>query len=132
MPTSGYSVLGVIDRAYRGAVETQFFDAMYGFLDFLPQLESVSIALRGAAVTLAVDEDSYRPAVAFGPVRVKTLPDYRNTVRQLLAEGVPILVDEPDLRALGFEAKDLVPGVECLDTNELACRWDEFDGVWFV
>ncbi|MBC2875738.1 MULTISPECIES: hypothetical protein [Streptomyces] len=129
---SGYSVLGVIDRGYRGSVEVQFFDAMYGFLDFLPQLDRVMIALRGAAVTLAVDEDTYRPVVDFGPVRVDTLPDYRAAVRQLIAEKVAVVADEPDLRALGFGPQDLVPGVRCLDTNELTASWAEFDGVWFV
>ncbi|MDJ0346543.1 hypothetical protein QMK19_33125 [Streptomyces sp. H10-C2] len=129
---SGYRVLGVIDRAYRGSVEVQFFDALYGILDFRAQLGGVALALRGAAVTLAVDEDAYLPVVEFGPLRLETLPDYRNSVRQLVAEGVPVMVDEPDLRALGFGPLDLVPGVDCLDTNELAARWSEYDGVWFV
>ncbi|GGO79955.1 hypothetical protein [Wenjunlia tyrosinilytica] len=129
---SEYRVLGVIDRAYRGAVEVQFFDALYGILDFRAQLGAVALALRGAAVTLAVDEDIYQPVVEFGPVRMDTLPDYRTSVRQLITEGVPVMVDEPDLRALGFGPDDVVPGVEVLDTNELAARWPEYDGVWFV
>ncbi|MFF2651047.1 hypothetical protein [Streptomyces sp. NPDC058045] len=129
---AGYRVLGVIDRAYRGSVEAQFFDALYGILDFNAQLDGVALALRGAAVTVAVNEDVYQPALDFGPVRVDTLPDYRNSVRQLIAEGIPVMVDEPDLRALGFGPEDVVPGVECLDTNELAARWPEYDGVWFV
>lgn len=129
---SDYRVLGVIDRAYRGAVEVQFFDALYGILDFRAQLGSVALALRGAAVTLAVDEDVYQPVVEFGPVRIDTLPDYRANVRQLIREEVPVMVDEPDLRAFGFGPEDLVPGVQCLDTNELAARWPEYDGVWFV
>lgn len=129
---SGYRVLGVIDRAYRGAVEVQFFDALYGILDFRGQLGGIALMLRGAAVTLAVDERTYQPVVEFGPVRVDTLPDYRRNLRQLVAEGVPVMVDEPDLRALGLGPEDLVPGVECLDTNELAARWPDYDGVWFV
>ncbi|MEU3465607.1 hypothetical protein ABZ721_37430 [Streptomyces sp. NPDC006733] len=129
---SDYRVLGVIDRAYRGSVEVQFFDALYGILDFRAQLGGVALALRGAAVTLAVDELSYTPTVDLGPVNVGTLPDYRNQVRRLIAEGVPVMVDEPDLRALGFEPGDVVPGVEVLNTNELAARWPEYDGVWFV
>ncbi|MFT2015050.1 hypothetical protein ACMA1D_04255 [Streptomyces sp. 796.1] len=129
---SDYRVLGVIDRGYRGAVEVQFFDALYGILDFRQQLGGVALALRGAAVTVAIDEADYKPVVEFGPVRIDTLPDYRSSVRQLIAEGVPVMVDEPDLKALGFTADDLIAGVQCLDTNELAARWDEYDGVWFV
>ncbi|MBP0455071.1 hypothetical protein J5Y04_36970 [Kitasatospora sp. RG8] len=129
---SDYRVLGVIDRAYRGAVEVQFFDALYGILDFREQLGAVALALRGAAVTLAVDETEYQPVLELGAVRMDTLPDYRRSVRALVAEGVPVMVDEPDLRRLGFTPEDLVPGVACLDTNRLAATWDEYDGVWFV
>lgn len=129
---SSYRVLGVIDRAYRGAIEVQFFDALYGILDFRGQLGGVELALRGAAVTLAVDEHDYQPVLDLGSLHLETLPDYRPSVRALVAEGVPVMVDEPDLLRLGFAPEDVVPGVRCLNTNELAARWQEFDGVWFV
>ncbi|MCT2589604.1 hypothetical protein LHJ74_06645 [Streptomyces sp. N2-109] len=129
---SGYRVLGVVDRAYRGAVEVQFFDTLYGILDFQQQFPGMELALRGAAVTLAVDESDYQPVVTFGTVRLDTLPDYRNSVRQLVADGVPVMADERDLAVFGLGPDDLVPGVRCVDTNELAQRWPEFDGVWFL
>jgi hypothetical protein len=127
-----HSVLGIIDRAYRGAVEVQFFDAMYGALEFHEQLGRADLALRGLAVTLAVDEHSYVPALKLGTVLLDTLPDYRRSVRDLVAEQLTVYVDEPDLYRLGLTAQDLVPGVVCLDTNELAARWTEYEGIWFL
>jgi len=127
-----YRVLGILDRAYRGTVEAQFFDALYGVLDFRTQLGGVDLALRGAAVTLAVDEHAYRPVLDLGPLHLDGLPDYRNSLRELVKEGVGVYADEPDLRALGFGPDDLVPGVSCVDTNRLAASWSDYDGVWFV
>lgn len=127
-----YRVLGILDRAYRGAVEAQFFDALYGVLDFRTQLGGVDLALRGGAVTLAVDEHVYRPVVDLGPLHLDGLPDYRASVRELIAEGVGVYADERDLAALGFGPADLVPGVSCVDTSAMAAKWTDYDGVWFV
>ena len=128
----GYRVLGILDRAYRGAVEAQFFDALYGVLDFRQQLGGVDLALRGGAVTLAVDEHDYRPVLDLGPLHLDGLPDYRTSLRALVAEGVGVYADERDLATLGFSSADVVPGVSCVDTNKLAARWTDYDGVWFV
>jgi len=127
-----YAVLGIIDRAFRGAVEVQFFDAVYGVLDFRTQLGRVDLALRGLAVTLAVQESAYEPTLHLGATPFTTLPDYRAGVRALVAEGIEVFVDEPDLRRLGFDATCLVPGVRCVDTNDLAAQWSEYEAVWFV
>lgn len=127
-----YAVLGIIDRAFRGAVEVQFFDAVYGVLDFRTQLGRVDLALRGLAVTMAVEERTYEPALQLGASRFTTLPDYRTGVRTLVSEGIQVFVDEPDLRRLGFGVDDLVPGVRCVDTNDLAARWTDYEAVWFV
>lgn len=127
-----YRVLGILDRAYRGAVEAQFFDALYGVLDFGTQLGGVDLALRGTAVTLAVDEHAYRPVLDFGPLHLDGLPDYRNSMRDLVEAGISVYADESDLQALGFGPADLLPGVSCVDTNRLAATWTDYDGVWFV
>jgi hypothetical protein len=131
-PATEYRVLGIIDRAYRGAVESQFFDAMYGAIDLRDQFGRMDLALRGGAVTMAVAEDVYRPVVQLGDLRVDTLPDYRASAKALIAEGIRVFVDEPDLRALGFEPSQLIDGAICVDTNEMAATWSEYDGVWFV
>ncbi|MEC3976380.1 hypothetical protein [Amycolatopsis sp. H20-H5] len=125
-------VLSVIDRAYRGAVEAQFFDAMYGLLDLHAQFDQVDLALRGPAVTMAVDDDTYRPSLELGGLRIDTLPDYRRSVRDLVADGIGVLVDESALRELGFPAERLVPGVTGLDPAALARRWPDYDQVWFL
>ncbi|MDG9719795.1 hypothetical protein [Streptomyces sp. DH24] len=128
----GPPVLCVLDRAYRGAVEAQFFHALYGLLDLHDQFERVDVALRGAAVTMAVEENVYRPSVRLGTMELDTLPDYRGSVRDLIAEGFTVYVDRAALTELGFAPEQLVPGTVCLDRAELALRWPEYDQVWFV
>ncbi|WP_153426738.1 hypothetical protein [Streptomyces alkaliphilus] len=128
----GPSVLCVLDRAYRGAVEAQFFHALYGLLDLHGQFERMDVALRGAAVTMAVEEDTYRPSVRLGTMVLDTLPDYRGSVRDLVAEGFEVLVDRDAVTALGFAPERLVTGTTCLAPAELALRWPRYDQVWFV
>jgi hypothetical protein len=128
----GPPVLCVLDRAYRGAVEAQFFHALYGLLDLHDQFERVDVALRGAAVTMAVEEDVYRPSVRLGTMVLDTLPDYRGSVRDLIAEGFTVYVERGAVTALGFTPDQLLPGTVCLDQAELALRWPEYDQVWFV
>ncbi|MET8572136.1 hypothetical protein [Streptomyces sp. NPDC004783] len=128
----GPPVLCVLDRAYRGAVEAQFFHALYGLLDLHGQFERVDVALRGSAVTLAVEEDVYRPSVRLGTMTLDTLPDYRGSVRDLIAEDCTVFVDRDAVTALGFGPERLVAGTVCLNQAELALRWPEYDQVWFV
>ncbi|MGW1193063.1 hypothetical protein [Streptomyces sp. NPDC002559] len=125
-------VLCLIDRAYRGAVEAQFFHPLYGLIDLHGQFEQVDLALRGATVTMAVEEDDYRPSVRLGSTVLDTLPDYRGSVRDLVAEGFNVFVDAEALAELGVSEKQLVPGVTCIGQAELAARWPDYDHVWFV
>jgi len=128
----GPPLLCIVDRAYRGAVEVQFFDTLYGLLDLHGQFERVDVVLRGAAVTMAVAEDTYRPSVRLGTMELDTLPDYRTSVRELVAEGCTVFVDEQALTALGFAPEQLVPGTVCISSTALARRWPEYDQVWFL
>lgn len=130
--TTRHRVLGVLDRAYRGAIEAQYFDALFGFLSLRRQLGSVDVVLRGYAVTLAVCEVEYTTDLDLGGVRLTTLPDYRGVIRDMVREGIGVFVDEPDLRGVGFAPRDLVADVVCTDTNALAKDWHDYDKVWFV
>ncbi|MBT2380622.1 hypothetical protein AMK21_14310 [Streptomyces sp. CB00316] len=125
-------VLCVIDRAYRGAVEVQFFHPLYGLLDLHGQFAKVDLALRGATVTMAVEEDVYVPSVQLGSTLVDTLPDYRGSVRDLVAAGFEVFVEEDALASLGFTPDRLVAGVTPVGASELAARWPAYDQVWFV
>ncbi|GAA2947536.1 MULTISPECIES: hypothetical protein [Streptomycetaceae] len=125
-------VLCVIDRAYRGAVEVQFFHPLYGLLDLHGQFEHVHLALRGATVTMAVEENAYVPSVQLGSTTLDTLPDYRGSVRDLVDAGFEVFVDGAALAELGFGPQDLVPGTTCLSPAELAVRWPTYDHVWFI
>lgn len=50
----GAQVLGIVERAYRGAVEKQFFDVLYMSVELHRQLGGMDILLRGPAVTCAL------------------------------------------------------------------------------
>ena len=128
----GFTALAILDRPYRGAVEGQYFDALYGVQEFHALLGRIDLALRGLSVTLAVPEDAYRPVLDVGQSTLDTLPDYRGSVRRMVDEGIVVLADETDLVRLGLDPAKVVPGVRLVDTTELATRWPDYDGVWFL
>lgn len=72
------------------------------------------------------------------PVRLRSATRLAATIaagrsmRAMVAEGVTVYVDEDSLRLYGLTPPALIPGVVCLDTTELAGRWGEYDGVWFL
>lgn len=127
----------IVDRAYRGSAESQFFDAFYGVLNLSAQVGDVQVVLRGNAVTAALDPEAggipdgggYLSPGGAGP---DALPDPRGPVRAMLAAGITTYADEPSLRAFCLDADALLPGVTCLDTTGLAASWAEYDGVWFL
>lgn len=130
MPTAERTLL-IVERAYRGAVEEQFADALYFVRELHRQSGGVDLALRGPAAGYAVHTDR-RPAVRIAGRPLDTLPDPRRSVRQLLDDGVAVWVEEPDLTALGVTAlARLIPGVRCLAEHELASRWSSYARVWF-
>jgi hypothetical protein len=124
--------LVMVQKAHRGSVETQFVDVLYYVRGLHRQSGSCDLALRGLAVGYAVDTD-FRPSVRVGSRMVDTLPDPRASVRTLLGEGVAVLVEEPDLVALGRTAPErLLPGVRVLEPGGLASSWPRYEQVWFL
>jgi hypothetical protein len=123
----------VCEQGYRGSAETQFADVLYIIRELTRQLSDpgVDLALRGLAVTWALEAGPV-PAVTLGERCLDTLPDPRATVVMLLAEGVSVSVEEPDLRALGADPGGLMSGIECLQRGELVSRWGRYEGIWFM
>ncbi|MEU9795532.1 hypothetical protein AB0E27_34010 [Streptomyces sparsogenes] len=124
--------LVMIERAYRGAVERQFADVLPLVVELHRQSGGTDLALRGLAASYALDTD-YEPALRIGRRTLDTLTDPRATLRETLAAGVAVLVEEPDLAALGRTAADrLLPGVRVVEGGGLAARWPSYEQVWFL
>jgi len=124
--------LAIVERAYRGALEKQFFDALYMVVELHRQMGGTDILLRGNAVTYAV-RDAEVPPVRLGRRTVDTLTDPRRDLRTLLELGVRVLVEEADLSACGFGAGDLLgPEVSTHSAEEIAARWGDYWMVCFL
>jgi hypothetical protein len=126
------SLLLIVERAYRGAVETQFSDVLFFVKELNRQSGGADLALRGLAASYALDT-SFVPAIRIAGRTLATLTDPRQGVRDLIADGAAVWVEEPDLTALGPQAAGrLLPGVRCLARHGLAARWPEYERVWFM
>ncbi|MGW4139500.1 DsrE family protein [Streptomyces mirabilis] len=124
--------LVIVDRGYRGSAEAQFFDALYGVQMLGDQLGGMDVVLRGTTVTAALADAGPRPELRVGPTVLDSLPDPRRSVRALVDKGAAVFVDQPGLAAFGLDDAALLPGITRLDTAQLAHRWGDYDGVWFL
>ncbi|MFF4082306.1 hypothetical protein ACFYZN_23255 [Streptomyces sp. NPDC001777] len=129
--TDNGRVLGIVERAYRGAVEKQFFDVLYMAVELHRQLGGMDILLRGPAVTCAVEAAETGP-LRFGDRVLDTLTDPRHDLRVLLDAGVRIFAQEEDLTALGFAPGDLLDDVRPVPAAEMAGRWPEYRMVSYL
>jgi hypothetical protein len=126
------AMLAIVERAYRGAVEKQFFDSLYLAAELDRQLGGLELLLRGPAVSCAVRTGEVAP-LRLGGRLVTTLSDPRSGVVRMLAAGVPVWVDADDLTRLGFtDPRRLVPGARPVAGEELARRWCRYRMVFFL
>ena len=130
--TATKSTLIIVERGYRGAVETQFADVLYFIRAIHRQCGGADVAVRGMAASYAVSCD-FRPAVVIAGRTLDTLTDPRRLICDLVADGVTIWVEETDLTALGPSARArLLPGARCLPAGGLVARWPAYERVWFM
>ncbi|SOD62586.1 hypothetical protein SAMN06297387_106163 [Streptomyces zhaozhouensis] len=124
--------LGIVERAYRGALEKQFFDELYLSVEMHRQLGGLDLLLRGQAVCYAAASATV-PELRFGKATVTTLSDHRRDLVTLLENGVRVLAEESSLAAyLPGGAARLTPGVVPVADGELAPRWPDYRLVFFI
>jgi len=122
----------IVERAYRGAVESQFADVLNCLRELHRQSGGIEVALRGLAASYAL-RSTFTAAMRLAGTEVDTLSDPHAVLSQLLRDGVPVWVERPDLDALGQSAPGrLLPGVRCLPCNGLVARWAGYERVWFM
>lgn len=121
--------LAIVERAYRGSVETQFADVLYLIGLLHRQLERVDVAVRGLAVTYALEVED-RPCITVGSRTLYTLPDPQRSLRHLLEQGTTVYVDGNDFDRLGLVSGRLIAGVR--RERDLAALWPGYDAIWFL
>ena len=122
--------LAIVERAYRGAVEKQFFDCLTG-LRLHRRLGPLDVQLRGVAVLYA-SAAARTPAVRLGPATVDTLTEPAADLRTLMADDVGIWVEAADAGCFGLTGPGaLLPGVAVATAAELAVRWARYDLVYY-
>ncbi|MGW7409505.1 hypothetical protein ACWGI9_38420 [Streptomyces sp. NPDC054833] len=123
--------LAIVERAYRGAVEVAYFDALFLGIEIHRQL-GLDVLLRGEAVTYAVDAPAALEPLQVGKRLIDTLDAPRADLLRLRDLGVGIRVEREDLAALGLGEDRLISGVECVAAGEFAARWAEYDRIFFL
>ncbi|MDG4810833.1 hypothetical protein O7634_29095 [Micromonospora sp. WMMD1120] len=124
--------LAIVDRGYRGSVEAQFFDALYGVRMFASQLGGIDLLLRGTSVTAALQPTGDIPRIVLGSEPVAVSADPRAAITGLVGTGTTVYVDAASLAGLGLDDEPVLPGCAVLDSTELAVRWAAYEQVWFL
>lgn len=123
--------LAIVERAYRGAVEKQFFDSLCLAAELHRRLGGLDLLLRGPAVSYALRADP-PPPLKLGDRVLDTLTDPRAGLRRLLNAGVRVWVAGADLAALGLAGGDrLLDGVVPAPAG-LAARWGDYRTVCYL
>lgn len=126
------TTLVIIEHGYRGAVETQFFDALYSAVELHRQLGGLDLLLRGTAASYALVSDEL-PTLRVGSTVIETLNDPRRGLTMLLTAGVGVWVEADAAGGLPDLAPDrFIPGVRCAAPGELARRWPAYRSVFFL
>ncbi len=124
--------LAIVERAHRGALETQFADALYCAFLFHRALGGLDVLLRGAAVTYA-GRAAVTPVLRLGNREIGTLTDARSGLQALLDAGSRIWVEEPDLSEHGLSGDGLLtPGVQSVPAGVIAARWPDYRAVFYL
>ncbi|MBY8883166.1 hypothetical protein K7862_36850 [Streptomyces sp. PLK6-54] len=124
--------MAIVERAYRGAVETQFSDALYCAFLFHRHLGGLDVLLRGPAVGYAAAA-ARAPELRLGTAVFSTVTDPRKGLDVLLESGSGVWVEEPDLLAHGLDGEDsLLPGVRRVPGGAMAARWAEYRAVFYL
>jgi hypothetical protein len=124
--------LAIIERGYRGAVETQYADTLYCAYLLHCHLGGLDILLRGMAATFAGPAPA-APELRIADRTVSTLSDPRAGLRLLIDSGVGVRVDRRDVEALGLSEADCIAvGIEVADETELIRTWPGYWGVFFL
>ncbi|MCZ4123110.1 hypothetical protein [Streptomyces sp. H39-S7] len=124
--------LAIIERAHRGALETQFSDALYCAFLFHRHLGGLDVLLRGPAVTYAA-QAGRAPELRLGGHAFTTVTDPRKGLDVLVGSGVGVWAEEPDLSAYGLTSEEsLLPGVRRVAAGSMAARWSDYRTVFFL
>ncbi|MGP3990906.1 hypothetical protein [Streptomyces sp. 3N207] len=130
MDSTGNTLL-VVERAHRGAVESQFANPLYFARELHRQSGGVDILLRGLAASLAVCT-GFRPALRIAARTLDTLPSPQRSLHRLIEDGAAVWVEEPDIAALGPGARErLLPGVRTVARHAVTARWPAYRRIWF-
>ncbi|MFD3875217.1 hypothetical protein [Streptomyces sp. NPDC058623] len=121
----------IIERAYRGSVETQFADVLYLARELNRQQGGLDILLRGLAVTFAAADPVRARPVRIGRRDLDTLPDPREALRTLLADGAGVWAEESDLARFETGPHWVLPGVRRAAPDGPP-DWSAYRGVHFL
>ncbi|WPB90336.1 hypothetical protein [Streptomyces malaysiensis] len=128
----GRRALAIVERAYRGAVETQFSDGLYCAYLFHRHLGGLDVLLRGPAVGYAV-RVARTPVPRLGKRELTTVNTPGDGLNVLLEAGVGVWIEEQDLRAYGPDAESgLLPGVRTVPAGAMAARWPGYRAVFYL
>ncbi len=124
-------MLAIVEQAYRGALEKQFFDCFCLAAELHRQLGGLDMLLRGAAATYAVPAPE-PVSLILGGRELATFSVPRTNLGTLLDAGAGVFVEREGLAEHGLTDVEPIDGITVVEGQELARRWPDYRTVCFL
>ena len=122
--------LAIVERAFRGSLEEQYGHILWVATSLRKMKTEIDVMLKGNAVLYAVKLQPRRH-LDIGRLQIDQLPDYVQSITDMMAAGMTLYVMQPDCHRLGIKIEELIPGVQPIDTEEFVACLERYDLPWF-
>jgi len=124
------TILAIIERAHRGAVEQQYAHVLW-LVHGLHRQSPMTVLLRGTAAVYALDAEP-PPRLRLGGAELVHVPDYRAAMDRLRTDGATVLVSAECLDRVRSPGAPLLPGVTPVTAAEIAATAAACDRIWYL
>lgn len=122
--------LAIVERAFRGSLEEQYGHILWVATSLRKMKTEIDVILKGNAVLYAVKLQPRRH-LDIGRLQIDQLPDYVQSITDMMASGMTLYVMQPDCYRLGIAIEELIPGVQSINTEEFVACLECYDLPWF-
>lgn len=122
--------LAIIERSFYGTIEKQYDENLWLAHVLKKMGDELSLLLRGNAVLYAISGSEPSP-LHIGDISLHHLPDYYQSLQNLVAADVDVFIIADDCYRLNIKPADLYSAVKVVSEAYMACLLETFDNIWF-
>lgn len=120
----------ILERAYTGAIEEQYSNILWICWSHQKMDCQMAVVLRGNTLLYARRQQQ-TSELTIGDIRVTQLSNYSEYLEQLIASGGAVYILRGDIDRFALNVEEVLPGVQVINTSDLASLCGEYDNIWY-